>query len=67
MDEDDEVILQLQCDVEMRFENGPNWATLNKWAADTLRRLADSIERDELETGFHPVKDNVGGGLASVA
>jgi hypothetical protein len=57
----------LQCDVEMRFENGPNWATLNKWAADTLRRLADSIERDELETGFHPVKDNVGGGLASVA
>ncbi len=59
MDEDDDVILQLQCDVEMRFE-GPNDATLNKWAADTLRRLADSIERDELETGFHPVKDNVG-------
>jgi hypothetical protein len=53
MDEDDDVILQLQCDVEMRFE-GPNDTTLNKWAADALRRLADSIERDELENRLSP-------------
>ncbi len=58
MDED-EVTPHLKCDVEMEF-TGPNDATLNKWAADALRKLADSIEKDEFDSGFHPVKDNVG-------
>jgi hypothetical protein len=58
MDEDG-MIPHLKCDVEMEF-TGPNDATLNKWAADVLRRLADSIENDELEDGFHELKDNVG-------
>ena len=40
----------LKCDVEINF-SGPNHATLNKWAADALRRLADSLEKDELEDG----------------
>ena len=39
-DADDGVIPHLKCDVEMEFE-GPNDATMNKWAADVLRRLAD--------------------------
>ena len=57
-DADDGVI---QCDVEMEFE-GPNDATMNKWAADVLRRLADSIERNEFygQDGHHPLLDNVG-------
>lgn len=45
--------------IETEFE-GPNIATLNKWAADALRRLADKIERNEFEDGHHPVTDNVG-------
>jgi hypothetical protein len=60
MDDDyDDVIPHLKCDVELEF-TGPNDATLNKWAADVLRRLADSIEKDELTDGHHPLLDNVG-------
>ena len=57
--DDNDVIPHLQCDVELEFA-GPNDSTLNKWAADVLRRLADSIERGELEDGHYPLKDNVG-------
>jgi len=39
---------------------GPNVATLNKWAADVLRWLADRIEKGEFEDGFHDLRDNVG-------
>lgn len=49
----------LQCDIELSF-NGPTPATLNLWAAQTLRRLADMIEKDEFDTGHHVVKDSVG-------
>ena len=52
--EDDDVIPKLMCKVEIDLE-GPNIATLNKWAADALRRLADSIEKDDMGSGFHPV------------
>ena len=45
MDEDD-VIPQLQCDIELKL-TGPTTATLNKWAADVLRKLADRLEDDE--------------------
>jgi hypothetical protein len=58
MDPDD-VIPHLKCDVEMEF-TGPNDATLNKWAADVLRKLADRIENDELTDGHHPLQDSVG-------
>jgi hypothetical protein len=63
--EDDDVIPSLQCDVEMEL-TGPNVATLNKWAADALRRLADLIESDSLETGHHDLKDNVGKTIGTV-
>ncbi|MGE0256983.1 MAG: hypothetical protein AB7N54_20345 [Alphaproteobacteria bacterium] len=59
MNDEDQVTPGLQCDVELNFF-GPNFATLNKWVADTLRKLADRIEKDEFESGFHPVTDSVG-------
>lgn len=58
-DFDDGTTPHLTCHVELDFE-GPNVATLNKWAADALRKLADLLEKDEFDDGFHPVKDNVG-------
>jgi hypothetical protein len=57
--DDDEGTLHLKCDVELEFA-GPNVETLNNWAADALRRLADRVERDEFQDGFHPVTDKVG-------
>lgn len=67
MDEENEdgVIPHLKCDVELGV-TGPNFASINKWTADALRKLADSIEKDELETGFHPVKDNIGKKIGEV-
>ena len=61
----DDVIPHLKCDVELEFA-GPNDATLNKWCADALRRLADSIEKDELEDGHHPLMDGVGKPIGTV-
>jgi hypothetical protein len=59
MDEDDDLIPHLQCDIDLQFV-GPTSATLNKWCADVLRKLADRIEKDEFDPGWHSVKDNVG-------
>jgi hypothetical protein len=65
MMEDDRVVPGLKCDVEMDL-TGPNDATLNKWAADALRRLADLIESDSLQDGHHDLKDNVGKVIGTV-
>jgi len=62
---DDDVTPHLQCDMELEL-SGPNDATLNKWCADALRRIANKIERDELESGHHPVLDNVGKTIVSM-
>ena len=51
--------IYLKCDIELNFA-GPTAATLNKWAADVLRKLADRIEEEEFEDGHHSVKDNAG-------
>ena len=56
---DDNLTKFLQCDVELSF-TGPTAGVLNKWAADTLRTLADRIERGEFDEGHHEVKDRVG-------
>ncbi|RYD75360.1 MAG: hypothetical protein EOP84_18425 [Verrucomicrobiaceae bacterium] len=47
------------CDIELEFA-GPTPAVLNKWAADTLRRLAGLIEQGMFVDGHHDVLDNVG-------
>lgn len=63
--DDDDGSLHLKCDVELDLE-GPNAATANKWVADALRRVADRIEKDELESGHHDVKDSVGKTIGTV-
>lgn len=65
MEGDDEVIPRLNCDIELELE-GPNEATLNKWAADVLRKLADRIEKNEFDSGHHPVTDNVGKPIGTI-
>lgn len=55
----------LKCDVELEIA-GPSVPTLNKWAADALRKLADRIEHDELEDGFHAVADTAGKTIGKV-
>lgn len=61
----DDVIPYLNCDIELDLTE-PNSATINKWVADALRRLADGIEKDEFDTGHHPVKDNVGKQIGTI-
>lgn len=56
---DDEITPGLTCHIELDFE-GPTPKVLNAWCADALRKLADRIEKDEFETGHHPVKNNIG-------
>lgn len=62
---DDDVTPHLKCDIELDV-SGPNGATINKWIADALRRLADQIEKDELDTGFHDVGDGVGKKIGTI-
>jgi len=63
---DDNLTKYLQCDVELSF-SGPSTAVINKWAADTLRSLADRVEADEFKSGHHhPVRDRVGKPVGTV-
>jgi hypothetical protein len=62
---DEELTPHLQCDVELQI-TAPNDATLNKWAADALRRAADMIESGKLTDGFHDVTDKTGKKLGTV-
>lgn len=55
-----------RCDIELDF-TGPNDATLNNWAADVLRKLANCIENDEFQDRVHPVKDNVGKPVGTIS
>ncbi len=66
MDDDDiDLTPRLKCDVELDF-SGPNDASLNKWAAEALRRLADRIEKGEFEDGHDDVLDGVGKKIGTV-
>lgn len=64
-DYDEDVTPYLLCHIELDVP-GPNYATINKWIAETLRRLADQIEKDELDTGHHDVPDNVGKKIGTI-
>lgn len=55
----DDITPWIECDIELNF-TGPNDATLRKWTADILRRLADRIDMNEFEDGHYPVTDNSG-------
>lgn len=65
MENAQELSPHLKCDVELEL-TGPNVGTLNKWAADALRALADRLERGEFEDGFSDAKDNVGKKIGSI-
>lgn len=59
MNDEAEFTTHLKCDVELNL-TGPTDSVLNKWTADTLRKLADRLEKGEFEDGFSDVTDNVG-------
>lgn len=62
---DDDLTTHLKCDVELNL-TGADIATVNKRAAQELRRLADRIENDELGDGFHPMVKKVGEAMGEV-
>lgn len=59
LDQEDDGNPGLVCHVELDVK-GPTDATIKKWTADILRKLADRIETEEFEDGHHPVLDNSG-------
>ncbi|MEX0956025.1 MAG: hypothetical protein WDZ83_12535 [Rhizobiaceae bacterium] len=61
----DELTPYLKCDVELEL-SGPNLPTLDKWAADALRAVADRLEKGEYEDGFADVADRVGKKIGTV-
>ncbi|MBL8597832.1 MAG: hypothetical protein JNL14_08860 [Devosia sp.] len=50
---------RLKCDVELEL-SGPNVESLNKWAADALRRLAERLELGDFEDRFTDATDRTG-------
>ena len=65
MDNDEALTPHLKCDVELELV-GPNVPTLNKWAANALRALADRLDHDEFEDGFSDVTDGVGKKIGTI-
>ena len=63
--DDDDVIPHLTCDIELEFV-GPNDAVLNSWAAATLRKLAERIEKGEFDDGHHSVTDSTGKAVGTI-
>jgi hypothetical protein len=60
MDQDDDMMIHhLEFDVELHLA-GPNDKTVTQWTSAILRRLADQLDRDEFESGWHDVPDNTG-------
>ncbi len=55
----------MKCDIELEL-TGPNLGTMDKWAADALRKVADRLERGEYEDGFSDVTDNVGKKIGTI-
>lgn len=61
----EDLTCRIQCDVEIDV-SGPTDRTVVKWTADTLRKIADRLERDEFEDGHHEVTDNSGRPVGTV-
>ena len=60
-----ELTPHLKCDVELEL-TGPNGRTLDNWAADALRAVAERLERGEYEDGFTDVKDSSGKKIGTI-
>jgi hypothetical protein len=65
MSDEAELTPHLKCDVELEL-SGPNMPTVNKWAADALRALADRLEQNEFEDGFSDANDSVGKKIGTI-
>lgn len=65
MSDEEEFTPRLKCDVELEL-TGPNDSTINKWAAEALRGLADRLERGELQGGFTDLTDHSGKKIGEV-
>lgn len=65
MGDDDGFVAHLKCDVELNL-TGPDITAVNKLAAQELRKLADRIENDEFEDGFHPIVKRIGEAVGEV-
>jgi hypothetical protein len=57
--DDDDLLTHLKCDVELNV-TGDSIEAVNKIAARELRKLADRIENNEFEDGFHPMIKAIG-------
>lgn len=58
-------VTHLKCDVELNV-TGADVEDVNKIAAQALRKLADRIENDEFEDGFHTFISQVGVAMGEV-
>ena len=56
---DHDITPEFTCEIELEL-SGSNDATLTKWCADALRRIADRIGREELASGRYEVPNNIG-------
>lgn len=65
MNAKDELTPHLKCDVELEL-SGPNFTTLNTWAANALRALADRLDRDEFDDGFSDMTDSSGKKIGTI-
>ncbi len=63
--DDDGLITHLKCDVELNL-TGVDVAAVNRLAAAELRKLADRLENDEFEDGFHKIAERIGEAMGEV-
>jgi hypothetical protein len=56
----------LKCDIEIDIHSGATPEDINAMTARALRQIADQIEADELDTGFHPIKSPDGETIGEV-
>ena len=61
----EDMTCRIKCDVEIDV-SGPTDQTVVKWTADTLRGIADRLERDEFEDGHHTATDRSGRPVGTV-
>ena len=61
----EDLTCHIKCDVEIDV-SGPTDKTVAKWTADTLRKIADQLERDEYEDGHHEATDRSGRPVGTV-
>lgn len=62
---DHDLTPRLKCNVELELI-GLSVRTLDKWAADALRAVADRLESSEYKDGFTDVRDAAGKTIGTI-